>query len=60
MNRGWDFDYDDIRSRLNKLEGVVTEVNKVCCNSSFSVFLRPKNLSRDIHQPQGDLHLCSL
>lgn len=29
MTREWDFDYDDVRNRLNKLDSVVSEVNRV-------------------------------
>lgn len=39
MNRGWHFDYDDVRNRLSVLESVVSEVNKVGYDVTLRFFL---------------------
>ena len=40
MGREWDSDYDDVRNKLNKLESVVSEVNKVGCETEELYFAR--------------------
>jgi len=44
VNREWDYNYDDVRSKLSTLESIVSEVNKVSCEVELRFFLplRPR------------------
>ena len=56
MNREWDFDYEDVRNRLNKLEGVVSDVNKVGLEAEepylFFALLKPGTLQKCAPTPR--------
>ena len=56
MIREWDLDYDDVRVRLNKLESVVSEVNKVDYERASLFFRTPqtRDFLRNVHHPQQD------